>query len=408
MDNFRINLIKNGYFCCSMKKISANYLFPGNAAPIKNGVVVVDNRGTILEVIDPAQQEVNWEEIEQYEGILCPGFVNTHCHLELSHLKENIVENTQLPGFIKEVVAVKSAFTDEERLEAIKNAEQEMWENGIVAVGDISNGATTFQQKSQSRIKYHTFLEVFDLTPQNAEQVIDKAQDLMKQYYNPNRISITPHAPYSMSTELLQLVGTNSEGGLITIHNQETESENELFLKKSGDLYNRLLGFNDAIKEWEPTGLNSLPSYLRHLSNQNKFLLVHNTFTQQEDVAFAHQYAKEIYWCFCPNANRYIEGKEPNYDLFLPYFDKCTIGTDSLASNWSLSILDELKTISKNKSISLETLIRWATWNGAKFLNFNMELGSIEKGKTPGINLIEQVNLNTMTLTEASTVKKLM
>ena len=85
--------------------------------------------------------------------------------------------------------------------------------------------------------------------------------------------------------------------------------------------------------------------------------------------------------------------------------EKCTIGTDSYASNWSLSILDELKTISKSSpNINLETLIKWATFNGAEFLKFS-HLGSFEIGKTPGINLIE--NVNEMTLTEKSSIKVL-
>ncbi|HRP60104.1 MAG TPA: amidohydrolase family protein, partial [Vicingus sp.] len=83
---------------------------------------------------------------------------------------------------------------------------------------------------------------------------------------------------------------------------------------------------------------------------------------------------------------QYIEGRQPNYHLFLN--EKCTIGTDSLASNWSLSILDELKTISNNSpNIELEKLIKWATINGAEFLGIDNQYGSIEKGKKPGINL---------------------
>ena len=83
---------------------------------------------------------------------------------------------------------------------------------------------------------------------------------------------------------------------------------------------------------------------------------------------------------------------------------KCTIGTESLGSNWSLSVLDELKTItSKESSIGLEKLIKWATFNGAEFLGFD-DLGSIEKGKTPGLNLINNIDLENMSLTEASQV----
>ena len=67
-----------------MKKISADYIFPGNSVPIKHGVVVINDIGEVLSVLNPEIEEINWDEVEQHEGIICPGFVNTHCHLELS------------------------------------------------------------------------------------------------------------------------------------------------------------------------------------------------------------------------------------------------------------------------------------------------------------------------------------
>ena len=116
----------------------------------------------------------------------------------------------------------------------------------------------------------------------------------------------------------------------------------------------------------------------------------------ENDIDFAKNYSNNIYWCFCPNANQYIENAQPNYELFLD--EKCTIGTDSLASNWSLSVLDELKTIhKKNSAITLEKLLKWATLNGAMFLGFDDELGSIIVGKRPGLNLITHIKSNQLT-----------
>lgn len=378
-----------------MKKISADYIFCGNSSPIKNGVVVIADNGVILEVLNPAINTINWGEVEQHKGIICPGFVNTHCHLELAYLKGKIAAKKQLQGFIQEIVAVRGNFTDEERQIAIVLAEKEMIANGIVAVGDIANGNATFIQKAKENLQYHTFVEVFGLNNNDAQQIIERAINLKSSYFNQNQISITAHAPYSMSNKLMNLVNEIS-GNILSIHNQETGSENELFLTKSGTLYERLANFNEAIKKWVPTGKNALPSYLPNFGADKKILLVHNTFTSQKDIAFAKDYAKNIYWCFCPNANLYIENTLPNFNLFVN--EKCTIGTDSLASNNKLSILDEMKTIAKKSSkIPLEMLIKWATYNGAQFLNRN-KLGSIEKGKTPGLNLLENVDLTNLKL----------
>lgn len=377
-----------------MKLISADYIFPITSAPIKKGVVAINNKGEILAIMNPEIEEINWELVEQHEGIICPGFVNTHCHLELSYLKNKVSEKTQLHGFVGELMSIRDSFTDEERLLAIKKADEEMYKNGIVAVGDISNGASAFQQKKHSKIKYHTFVEVFGLNSSDAENIMKRANLLKKEYNNSSSISITAHAPYSMSQELKQFVNNDSDK-ILTIHNQETASENELFKSGTGALFNQLSRFSEAIKEWKPTGKNSLPSYLSEFSSNKKTLLVHNTFTEQSDIDFANNYSENIYWCFCPNANLYIENKLPNFDLF--FNEKCSIGTDSLASNWSLSVLDELKVIEVNSKIPTNTLLKWATLNGAKFLGFDKTLGSIEVGKTPGLNLITNIKNNQFT-----------
>jgi len=388
-----------------MKKISADYIFPGNTASIKNGVIVYDHNGKIIDLLNPEIDEINWQAIETFEGVICPGFINTHCHLELSHLKGKIAEKTQLHGFVKEIISIRDSSSEAKKLEAIRLAEQEMIENGIVAVGDISNGTSTFSIKEKSNIKYHTFVEVFGSDPKIAAIAFKHSEDVYNSYFNKPHASITPHATYSVSDNLTKLINKHAikNNSIISLHNQETASENSFFKEGKGEIFNLLDIANKTNNEFIPTGKNALPSFLGKYKSLNKTLLVHNTFTEKEDIKWAKDYANNIFWCFCPNANEYIESLQPNYALFKK--EQCAIGTDSLASNWSLSILDELKTISKkDSSISLETLIKWATYNGAKYLGFD-ELGSIEKGKTPGLNLI--TNLNGTKLDINSIVKKI-
>lgn len=388
-----------------MRKISADYIFPGNATPIKNGVIIVDDNGLILELLNPLQDAINWEEVEKYEGIICPGFVNAHCHLELSYLKGKLSKHTQLHNFVKEIISIRDNFTSEERTHAIKIAQQEMINNGIVAVGDIANGNSTFSIKKNSKIKYHTFIEVFGSDPQIANEAFLHAKNTYNQYFDKNSASITPHATYSVSDNLTKLINQHAtdNNSLISIHNQETASENSYFKEGKGSLFSFLEIAKKTNNTFQPTGENALPSFLGKYKELSKILLIHNTFTNKKDIEWANDYSDNIYWCFCPNANLYIENTLPDFNLFI--HEKCTIGTDSLASNWSLSILDELKTITANyPSIPLEKLIQWATYNGAEFLGFN-ELGSIEINKKPGLNLI--TNISKLKLTSNSKIKKL-
>ena len=94
--------------------------------------------------------------------------------------------------------------------------------------------------------------------------------------------------------------------------------------------------------------------------------------------------------CREPIANLYIENRLPNYRYFLDSGARVTLGTDSLTSNWQLSILEEMKTIARFQSyVPFEALLRWATLNGAEALGFADTLGSLEPGKTPGLLWLE-------------------
>lgn len=375
-----------------MRKISADYIYPISSEPIKNGVIHFDEDGTILKV--GSKESGNTDDIEYFKGIICPGFINTHCHLELSHMRAQIPEKLGMARFIKEIIYKRAAFTTEEIDQRIIEAETEMINNGIVAVGDISNNDSTFKQKTKGKLAYQTFIEVFALDPSKSEEVFENALNLKKKLLDLNLSgSIVPHAPYSVSDQLHNMIAKEAikNSSILSLHNQESFAEGELFKSKSGDLFDTFSKMGINMEFIAKTGLSSLKTTFPKLPSSLKTLLVHNTFTSKEDIEFATSINDNIYWCTCPNANLYIENKLPNYNLFIDKNAKTTIGTDSLSSNWSLSVLDELKTIAKyNPEIPLQTMLLWATKNGADFLGFD-QLGTIEKGKKPGLNLLTDV-----------------
>jgi aminodeoxyfutalosine deaminase len=393
-----------------IKKIAAHYVLPINDKPIKNGVITYDETGKIIEISQPNFDVQEIAGLEFYAGILVPGFVNVHCHLELSHMKSMIPEHTGLHGFVSKIAANRE--TEEGIiLKAAQNADVKMWYNGIAAVGDISNRDNTFQIKQKSKISYHTFLEIFSTIPDLAQIKFDYAMSLQNQLNSIGLASsIVPHAPYSVSQEMFALISKHSveKEQFICMHNQETQSENELYRNKTGDIYKSLsaLGVNfDAIPK---TGKNSLESVMPMLNKAIKSILVHNTYSNIEDIQKASEYFDDLYWAFCPNANLYIENKLPDIQLFRKLKQKICIGTDSLASNHQLSVLEEMITISHFfPDIPLEELLKCATLNGAEALGFVESLGSFEIGKTPGINLISNLDLNNLRLRKESVVKRM-
>lgn len=359
-----------------MRYLSADIIYPLHRAPIEQGVLVLDADGRVVDLLDSRE---GIENLEIFEGLLCPGFVNTHCHLELSHMLGKLPEQTGLPDFIAKVPKQRGA-SDDVIQEAILAADNQMQKNGIVAVGDISNTADTFAVKSQSPIYYHTFIELFAIDTQKAEVVFQQGLELKAQCQTPS--SIVPHATYSVSQPLFKKIKEYNSGEIICLHNQETSTEDALFKYGSGVLYEQLKAFG----ELNVSGQSALQSALAQMP-QASTLLVHNTYTTQEDVQWAEAQNENLFWCTCPQANLYIEGRLPNYKNFEGV--KMTIGTDSLASNHTLSVWDEVQTIHKHSGIDFNTLLVWACKNGAEFLQLP-HLGTFEKGKKPGVNWVSE------------------
>lgn len=389
-----------------VRKITADYILPVTGKPIKNGVVCLNDKNEIISISDSEQANYIDDDIERYEGIITPGFVNSHCHLELSHLEGKLEKSLGLVNFIKGVIG-KRAIEENTLIQAMINADQAMFENGIVAVGDISNVLISKQVKLKSHLYYHTFVEILGFDPAVAKQNFRAGLDL-KDDFLPLASSVVPHASYSVCKDLFRyfrLFCTNTFN-LFSIHNQESEEENKFFRYKAGAFIDFYKSLNIDIDFFKPQGRNSIQSVIPLLPKNQKILLVHNTYTSAKDIYFLHRLGRDITWCFCPNSNLYIEDKLPKLDLFLGHNFNITLGTDSLASNEKLCILSELKTIHQNfPSINLADSIAWATINGARFLGIEDKFGSIEIGKKPGLNLITATK--GLNITSESAVKKL-
>ncbi len=385
---------------------TADYILPVSDSPIKNGIVSIDTSGEILGIHSAGDPSIPHDKVEKLEGLIVPGFVNSHCHLELSYLKGKISEKKGLLSFIQDVIGFRKKH-HEGIEEAMEKADQQMWKNGIVAVGDVSNTLVSKGQKLKSSIHYHTYLELLCFDPEAAKDTFRKGCEL-KEEFEPLSCSIVPHAPYSVCKELFKFISKfcGQAGEILSIHNQETEEENKLYRYKTGgflEFYNEL---GRDISFFKPQARNSLQSFIPLLPEEQKVLLVHNTYTSLKDIYFIRRSGREITWCFCPKANLYIEDRLPKIDMFLFNDFNITVGTDSLASNDSLCILSELKVIhEKFPDLSLYQTISWATLNGARFLGIDEQFGSLEKGKKPGLNLI--TNVKGLKLTPASEVEKL-
>ena len=374
-----------------MRYITADQIFSGKEFFAANTVLVLDEKNTIHDITSINQVEKS--NVEHFKGIITPGFVNTHCHLELSHLKNTIKQHTGIVDFGLSVMKHRNDHSEEAQLEAMLQADKDMHEQGIVAVGDISNSNTSIKTKQQSNLYYHTFVELIALNPERVDLVFDAGKQLLSEFSNVNlSVSLAPHSPYSSSLELIKKISDDCHvlNKPTSIHNQESKAENDFFQTKSGDYLRLYEAINIPIDYFKATGKSSLKTIIPSFNKEVNTLLVHNTFTDKEDIETVQKTHPHVYWCLCPNANLYIENTLP--DIALLQSSKCALalGTDSLASNAQLSIIDEINTILKHQpAIPMEILLQAATYNGAQFLGIENQFGLIEQNRKCGINLIE-------------------
>ncbi len=385
-----------------MRFISADYIFSGTEFLSKNTVLVLNSNGMITDIIPQTLVEIS--NIEHFKGIICPGFINTHCHLELSHLKNKINQHTGIVDFGLNVMRYRNEVSKEIQSELMKQADIEMIHEGIVAVGDISNTNHSISVKQQSKLYYHTFIELIALNPNRLNLVFNEGKELINEFNIANlKASLAPHAPYSTSLGLIHKISEECflKQQPTSIHNQESEAENDFFNYKKGDYLRLYEAIKVSLDFFTASKKSSLQTIMPALNKKINTLLVHNTFTTKQDVESMNQFTN-LFWCLCPNANLYIENSLPDIKMLKSHNCNFTIGTDSLASNNRLSIIQEINTIlNHSPEISIEILLKAATYNGAKFLGIDNDFGLIKKNKVSGINLIEG-------LPKKYTVKKLL
>ena len=370
-----------------MPFLTAKKIHDGHKWLPEGSVIEVSAGGVILSVKGQPHPDAIF-----YEGVLAPGFINVHCHIELSHMAGVVPEHTGLIPFLKTIPLHRNDFTEVQKKEARYLAYREMVNNGVVAVGDIANTTDTLDVRMLGELHFCTFVETIGFAVAHAHRSFDyalKTYEAFASQQTDDKLlaqNIAPHAPYSVSSALFKLVNEHMPGALLSIHNQESREEDKFFMDKEGGVLDLLHTLGIDYGAFAPTGRSSLRSYLQWIAPGHPFIFVHNTYTTMADVRYAHKHLEETHWCLCPNANMYIENTLPDIDMLIREGVNICIGTDSLASNHGLSILSELCTIKQRyPHLGWETLIAWGTANGARALQMQDIAGTIEAGKKPGI-----------------------
>lgn len=380
-----------------MRRISAEYLYDGSSyEPLKNAYVEVADDGTVLAVGKVENPET---EPEFHKGAIVPGFVNTHCHLELSYLKGKFRKGTGMAGFIDQINEMRDTSSMEEKKADIAFWMNEMWKRGVTAMGDISNCSDTFECKADSPMYTRTFLEVFGTEPQDCQDVIDNVLELQK---TADKYGIDaapgPHACYTMSPELLTAVSAiGLKSGYLSFHSEETQEEEDMMISGSGPMWENRRKAGMSVPP--VTGKSSLLYFIDRLEKAHPapfdehILLVHECCMNEEGMRAVKNVMKNAYIALCPCSNIFIHNALPPIDLMRKEGMRLTIGTDSLSSNDDLDMVREMFCIQENfPDVPLGEIISWATRNGAEFLGKGDVYGRLAEGLKPGVAVIDHID----------------
>jgi cytosine/adenosine deaminase-related metal-dependent hydrolase len=390
-----------------MKRFSAQYIFTNSGPPIKRAIITTEDDGTILSIEDTGGNPEEKHSVEFHNGIITPGFVNCHCHIELAHMKGSIAQGSGLGEFIEQLRNTRDN-NRESIFTSTYSADNDMYKEGVALCADVCNTSLSFNIKKESRIRYINLLEVFGIDPEKASRRMDeiiKVAEIAEDMNLP--FSMVPHSAYSLSLSLFRLLREKSESNKVTsIHFMETAGEIAFLENHSGPLMTSYKQ-SGLISSRLETVKSHADAVLNEMTLAGNLILVHNTFADTNTIRQIKE-RENLFWCLCPNSNIYIENEIPPLNLLIEEGCEIVIGTDSLASNNKLNILEELKTLQLNfPSLLIEELVRWATVNGAKALGEEDRFGKIETDKKPGLLLIQNVDLINMKLMPDSFVTRL-
>ena len=393
-----------------IRRIAASYVYTlESAEPLRNGFVEYDeNDGTIIRTgvcEDPSSEEI-------LQGALVPGFVNAHCHVELSHLHGKFYMGSGMAGFIDQINALRDWAGREVKQELVQKWMDKMWNDGVSAMADISNDDSSFDIKASHDMYTRTFLEVFGSEPEMCEGVMADvtALDALAQEKGIDAAP-TPHSCYTMSPALL---GASAAAGLakgyISYHSQESQEEEDLLLTGTGAMYENRV--RNGMSTPPVTGESSLKYFIDRLSAvvpapyDQHILLVHNVCLQQDDIDAAKKVMNNVYWAICPLSNIFIHNALPPIGLMRKNALDIAIGTDSLSSNDDLSMIKEIACIHENfPEVPMNEIFTWASLNGARFLSKDDVLGTIAPGKKPGIVLVDGLDADGNVTSDSKSVR---
>jgi len=377
-----------------MRILHADHVLPGDRPAIADGAVVLDALGAIVE-IGPAAEVIprhSGAELERVRGVVFPGLVNAHTHVELSALRGRVPGGHGFVAWVDRLITTRTEVLPEEEAEAVMGAIDELERSATVAVGDVSNTLSPVPMLARRGIGGCVFHEVLGMDRAVVSRRIEGLRAELEERvptwpgadlaYAP-----APHTLYTLHPDAARSVLDSAlQRGLRTsLHLAEHAAERRAVEHGDG-----------PVPEWFATRLKQRPEWPRRPlfdlaadvgALRPGVVLVHLTDARPDELArVAASGASAV---LCPRSNLYIEGRLPPLLAVREAGIDAALGTDSLASNTSLDVLAEARALADRfPSVPKWELVKMVTWNGARALGRD-DLGRLARGTQPGVFCVD-------------------
>ncbi len=372
--------------------LKSKYLLKDPNNVIENGTVVIDDDG----MIKFAGQSKDIGGFESYRTIdldnsaIVPGFVNTHTHLELTHLHKYIKSNGNFTDWIRQLVDKRKGWSECEYVHSVRDGIMSSLKSGTTTVADITRNGIALHELLTSKIRKLLFFEIINFNPDTAEDTINDFKSLIAGI-NTNdllTIGIFPHAPYTVSDRLYRNCKnvSNELDMVIATHIAETKDEVEFLTTGTGQFVSLLNDFN-MLNNWKHPGQYPI-NYLNNVGFLNKgCILIHCNYLSDDEIDLIEKTKSNV--VFCPRSHEYFSHKDHPFSILMDRNINISLGTDSLASNDTLSILDEMKFIRKHYSeLKPQSIFYMGTVAGAVALKMDDKIGKLNPGYYADISVI--------------------
>lgn len=372
-------------------RLRARFIIRFDHPPITNGDLVVE--GSRIVSLAPANRAKT--ALDSGDVALLPGFINAHTHLELTQLAGRVPFETTFAGWIESLLALRPEIDAEvARVASIRDGIAQSLAAGVTTVGEISRGPWNENELTDSALRSVRFSEVLGIGEREAD-AFHTADELERELLrfagaaarretqNPPRLGISPHSPYSTSAEVYRrcVARAQERDWGITTHLAETREEIEFLRHGTGPL-RELLDARGILTSarWKPPGCSPVEFAAAVGLLEARPLLAHVNYVEDDELALLA--AHEVHVAYCPRTHRFFRHEPHRFREMLKRGINVCVGTDSLASNPSLSVLEELQFLRReHPDLPPQTILEMGTIRGARALGLEGLTGSISLGK---------------------------